>query len=567
MPFRIIILANKSNPYGISKDVEGLLKVFESPEYEVKVCDPLEPPVYCDLSIHLEVPVYVWMPWSTKNFFVVNPEWYLDAWNPYMSKFDQIIVKDTSVLEKFSANYVTTCINWAHPPPSKNFVYPIPTLDEFVWVLGASVNKRAYVSALVPLWKPSYPKLTITTTSPLEGLALPPNVQVVVKEFNDTLDRIQYFGQFKGQICCSRAEGFGYTAAEAELFGAFTILNSLEPYVQAYKNDYRVAFLPSRLEGAYDLGATLGALEEALDCAIEAFSTYTLKDCLSRREKHGFRWLNFSDAWKQFIVPSVCPVNMNPLPPVLKPEECPPISIVTLIYNRKAFFTLACHNIVITDYPKEKIEWILVDDSDDPLEQNSDEIVRAAGTANPLKIVYVPLAKKTPVSEKRNIGIQKASAEIILMMDDDDHYPETSFRRRVAWLTKHPWKPKAVSATTIACYDLTTAVSAVNSPPMGIPLSQRISEATLTFYKSWWAEKQFPSDVIVGEGEGFVSGREQDVLEIPPQQIIVAFSHGRNVSSRRIPKGDGVSAGCFWGFPKEFLEFVHGLAGMKVQSA
>ena len=99
---------------------------------------------------------------------------------------------------------------------------------------------------------------------------------------------------------------------------------------------------------------------------------------------------------------------------------------------------------------------------------------------------------------------------------------------------------------------------------MGLPLGQRISESTLTFYKSWWNDKGFPTSVQVGEGEGFIAGREQDVLEIPPQQIIVAFSHGANVSSRRIPSGADVKPGCFWAFPKEFLVFVHGLAGVKV---
>lgn len=566
MPFRISILANKSNPYGIAKDIEALLKAFESTDYELKVYDPLEVPVYSDLAIHLEVPVYAWMPWAAKNYIVVNPEWYVDAWNPYLEKFDQIIVKDNSVMKRFPS-HLTTVVQWAHPPPAKGVTYPTPTLNEFVWVLGASVNKRAYVSALLSLWKPTYPKLTITSVHPLEIENFPVNVSLIVKEFNDPVERLNYFGQFKGHICCSRAEGFGYTAAEAELYGAFTILNSLEPYLQAYKNDYRVAFLPSRLENGFDLGATKGALEEALDCAIEGFESYTLNDCLSRREKHEYRWLKFSDTWNQIVKPALRPASLISLPPVLKADECPQISVVTLIYNRKAFFNLACHNIIISDYPKDKIEWIIVDDSDDPSEQNSDEIVQASQTSGPLKIIYVPLAKKTAVSQKRNIGISKASSEIILMMDDDDHYPETSFRRRVAWLTKHPWKPKAVSATTIACYDLVTAVSAVNSPPMGLPLSQRISEATLAFYKSWWSEKPFPTDVIVGEGEGFLVGREQDVLEIPPQQIIVAFSHGKNVSSRRIPKGDGVSPGCFWGFPKEFLEFIHKLAGIRVTSA
>ena len=152
-------------------------------------------------------------------------------------------------------------------------------------------------------------------------------------------------------------------------------------------------------------------------------------------------------------------------------------------------------------------------------------------------------------------------------MDDDDHYPETSFRRRVAWLTKHPLLKgsiKAVACTTIACYDLIKGVSAVNSPPFDIPLGQRISEATLTFYKDWFQSQKFDKLIQVGEGESLVKGREHEVLEIPPQQIIVAFSHGKNTSDRRIPSADGVEPSCFWGFPKEYLVFIHGLAGIKV---
>jgi hypothetical protein len=108
-------------------------------------------------------------------------------------------------------------------------------------------------------------------------------------------------------------------------------------------------------------------------------------------------------------------------------------------------------------------------------------------------------------------------------------------------------------------------ISAVNTPPLELPLGQRVSEATLTFYTSWWEQKGFPEDVQVGEGEGFLAARESDVLEIPPQQIIVAFSHGANTSSRRIPSGAEVKPGCFWGFPKEFLIYIHKLAGVEVE--
>ena len=168
------------------------------------------------------------------------------------------------------------------------------------------------------------------------------------------------------------------------------------------------------------------------------------------------------------------------------------------------------------------------------------------------------------MAKKRNTGIQKASNSIVLFMDDDDHYPITSFRRRVAWLINHPMQMRALACTTIACYDLIKGISAVNTPPFELPLGQRISEATLTFYKSWALEQLFDSSVQVGEGETFIKGRESDVMEIPPQQIIVAFSHGKNTSSRRIPSDSSVAPSCFWGFPKEYLTFIHKLAGVTV---
>jgi glycosyltransferase involved in cell wall biosynthesis len=170
--------------------------------------------------------------------------------------------------------------------------------------------------------------------------------------------------------------------------------------------------------------------------------------------------------------------------------------------------------------------------------------------------------KNVPIGAMRNRAVKKAQHDIILFMDDDDHYPPSSFTRRVAWLLNHPWAPSAVACTTLACYHLVRGTSAVNTPPWSLPLRQRISEATLTFKKSWWEGHRFPK-VSMAEGEGFLEGRESEVLELQPQQIIVAMSHGKNASSRRIPPVGPPS--CFWGFPKEFLVFLHRLAGVDVE--
>ena len=577
MSFLVTILANKSNTFGIAKDVEAVRYAFGGKGVQIRVCDPLEPPTYTDVAVHLEVPVYVWMPWAAKNIMVVNPEWFvLDAWRPYLSKFDHIVVKEALtaklLAEDVSAEKIVT-IPWALPSTGNQSVAKSQR-SAFLWLLGASRSKRAYVPILLNAWKAEYPPLLITTTTPLDlsGTTVGPNVEIHVGDLTKD-ERARLSAEYKGHVCCSQAEGFGYTAAEAEAAGAYTILNSIPVYVSDYQKDFVGAkFLPASLKrtGLAYTDTGLADIGGVLDSAMDEFAAYTEKDAKERRVKAKVRWDAFKMAWDALMRPFLKvprPAALKTLPPRQDAADCPNISVVTLVYNRKKFFDLACHNILVTDYPKDKIEWIVVDDSDDPAEQNSDRIVAVGNAAAPIKFIYVPLKKKTAVSEKRNVGVEKASADIVLFMDDDDHYPETSFRRRVGWLLNHPWKPRAAACTTIACYDLLKGISAVNVPPMDLPLGQRISEATLTFYKSWWAEKKFPAKVVVGEAEEFLAGREVDLIEMPPQQIIVAFSHGKNVSSRRVPSDADVTPGCFWGFPREFLEFVHGLAGVKVVGA
>ncbi len=556
----VTILYNRTNTFGLAKDVEGIQTALQGSAVKILLADPLEPPHKCDLAIHLEIPVYGWMPWAARNILMVNPEWFQEAWVPYMSRFDTVIYKDPiSAAEAVTKGYVkesqVRVVPWGCAEPEVHEgKLPKGTADTgFIWFLGASVSKRAYVPTLVGQWKEEYPPLRIYSVAPVDcsGMEVPSNVRFEVRDL-DSKARGTLARFFRGHIGCSTAEGFSYPAAEAEWVGAFTILNDLN----CFRSDYTAR-----------TGVHILSKGEGLDAAIKAFEKCDLETvAIQRRLAAAERWSlfqkNFATAVKDCLALRVAPAA--DLPPILLPENCPPISIVTLLYNRRKFFELACHNMLMTDYPKDKIEWIIVEDSDDPQEDASDRVVAVAAAAAPMRVEYIPLKRKTPVAEKRNLGTAKATADIVLMMDDDDHYPGTSFRRRVAWLTRHPWKPRAVAATTIACYDLVKGISAVNTPPMGLPLGQRISEATLTFYKSWWEEQKFPSPVQVGEGEEFLTGRAHEVLEIPPQQIIVAFSHGANTSSRRIPSGAEVKPGCFWGFPKEFLIFIHGLAGVKV---
>jgi hypothetical protein len=235
-----------------------------------------------------------------------------------------------------------------------------------------------------------------------------------------------------------------------------------------------------------------------------------------------------------------------------KEDALPNVSIITLTYNRRLFMPLAQYSYMIQSYPEDKLEWVIVDDGEDSIE---DTLI---GIPN---VTYVRLNEKTTIGEKRNIGVTNAMYDVIVMMDDDDVYPNNSVLHRVAMLLKEP-KKDCVFSTTIPCYDIQKFMSFVNVPPNTLEVCQRVSEATLGFTRDFWNERNFTS-VQVAEGETFIRGREERCREVSPQDIIVSLTHSNNTSSRKVP--DGESNGCHYGFNEKLFLVVTEL-GEKLSS-
>jgi hypothetical protein len=372
-----------------------------------------------------------------------------------------------------------------------------------------------------------------------------------------------------GHIIVSEAEGFSHVAAEARACGALQFATRLPAIIENTVRDdsiiYCGAAAASAVEGRY-MTVDVSTIERASWIeAQEALRQWTE----AKRTKAAVpikqgSWDITIKEWKA-LSEARTGGSARHVPPVIAPEDCPPISIVTPTYNRRKLIDVAFHNLLWSDYPIDKIQWIVVEDSDDNAAAASDKIVQFADKAKGLDLTYIPLTGRKTVGEKRNIGCEAAKHDIIVFMDDDDHYPPTSLRRRVSWLLKsldgRP-EPQVVGCTTIALYDLLKGTSAVNVPPWTLRLGQRISEATLAFRKTFWLERPFPS-VSVAEGDEWLKGHEIDFVELPPQQIIVAFTHGTNSCSRRVP--DSAKPNCFWGFGADYLRFIHGLAGINVE--
>jgi len=149
--------------------------------------------------------------------------------------------------------------------------------------------------------------------------------------------------------------------------------------------------------------------------------------------------------------------------------------------------------------------------------------------------------------------------DYICMMDDDDVYPNNSILTRISMLLKEP-KKDCVFSTTIPCYDIQKRISFMNVPPLILEMSERVSEATLCFTKTFWYEKTFEDNIA--EGDKFIRGREQMCREISPQNVIVSLVHGKNVSSRKSPLQE--SNGSHYGFCDELFLLIEQIANEKI---
>lgn len=203
-------------------------------------------------------------------------------------------------------------------------------------------------------------------------------------------------------------------------------------------------------------------------------------------------------------------------------DEMPPITLITLTHNRPELFRIALNNWYHFNYPMERVEWIIVDDSTEPMK----DIL-----PNNKQIRYFYLDPKEKTSEsafpttiaaKRNYAVSLATNNIILHMDDDDfYYPYSLFIRTKILLTT---EYQCVGCNDYGVYHLIDNYSFLLK-------SRYLSEASMGYYKSFWEQRHF-EDHPLGEGAHFLRGRRSKVITIPFEYNIVAITHGSNYTGK-----------------------------------
>ena len=107
----------------------------------------------------------------------------------------------------------------------------------------------------------------------------------------------------------------------------------------------------------------------------------------------------------------------------------PFVSLCTPTFNRRPFIPFMIQCFEHQTYPKDRIEWIIIDDGTDPIE----ELVK-----NIPQVKYFYYEEKMLLGKKRNLMHTKCSGDIIIYMDDDDYYPPERISHAVETLQQNP---------------------------------------------------------------------------------------------------------------------------------
>ena len=211
-------------------------------------------------------------------------------------------------------------------------------------------------------------------------------------------------------------------------------------------------------------------------------------------------------------------------------KSFPTVTIVTPTKNRKLFTAMMIHQIEKLDYPRDKLEWIIIDDSDilEDFEYIKECVESVLGRK--LKVTCIHLEGKHTISEKRNLGAEKASGDYICHIDDDDYYFHNSLKTKIAFLENMAGK-RCIGSTRLPVYNLVDGTSIIYE-------TNQLPEASMVYKKSFWEEKGF-KEHLEGEGYPFTMGRREQCLDIPYLFSVVAVNHGKNVTGKtRLYTGD-----------------------------
>ena len=200
-------------------------------------------------------------------------------------------------------------------------------------------------------------------------------------------------------------------------------------------------------------------------------------------------------------------------------KELPFVSICTPTFNRRPFweYTIKCFNH--QDYPKDKMEWIIIDDGSDKIEDLVSDISQ---------VKYFKYDEKMSLGKKRNLMHEKSSGSIIVYMDDDDYYPPQRVSHAVNMLLTHP---NALCAGASEIYIWFKHIQKMfQFGPYG---PNHATAGTFAFKRELLKDHKYDDHAALAEEKAFLKNYSVPFVQLEPKKTILVFSHIHNTFDKK----------------------------------
>jgi len=197
-----------------------------------------------------------------------------------------------------------------------------------------------------------------------------------------------------------------------------------------------------------------------------------------------------------------------------KKTKYPTVSVCTPTFNRRPFIPIMLKCFEHQTYPKNKIEWIIVDDGTDKIEELVKHIPQ---------VKYFKYDEKMTLGKKRNLLNEKATGDIIIYMDDDDYYPPERISHAVEKLCQNPQILCAGSSAMFIYFKHINKM--LQFGPYG---PNHATAATFAFKRELLKITRFNEEASLAEEKQFLKDYTIPFVQLDPKKSILVFSHIHN---------------------------------------
>jgi glycosyltransferase involved in cell wall biosynthesis len=201
--------------------------------------------------------------------------------------------------------------------------------------------------------------------------------------------------------------------------------------------------------------------------------------------------------------------------------KLPRVSICTPTFNRRPFFKGLIESIMAQNYPKDKIEWIIVDDGTDKI----------GDLVSDIPFVKYFYTEKMPLGKKRNFMHDNCSFknddDIVIYFDDDDYYPKERISHAVEKLTGS----NALCAGSSEIYIWFNTLSKMyRFGPYG---PNHATAGTFAFKRELLKQTSYENDALLAEEKHFLKNYTIPFIQLDPLKTILVISHEQNTFDKR----------------------------------